>query len=167
MQVMQAIETRRSVRKYQPTPVEADKLACVAEAFRQSPSARNAQNWKLYIVQNPQVRQKVLEATATQPDFLKQAPVVLVACGTSPGVMGNAHRSDSIDLSIGLAYAVLEAWEQGLGTCWMASYDEERMKQALGLPDGMSVVAISPLGYPDESPEAKPRKPMAEVVEII
>ena len=54
---------------------------------------------------------------------------------------------NTTDLSIATAYMILEAYEQGLGTCWLGSFDEKRVKEILGIPEGVRVVAMSPLGY--------------------
>lgn len=167
MQVMEAIETRRSIRNFKPDPVEREKLMRIAEAFRLSPSARNGQNWKLLIVTDPKKKEFVRKAALGAPQFLQDAPALLVACGLHQGVMTCGHRADSVDVSIAMSFCVLEAWELGLGTCWMASYREQDVRSALNLDDGMSIVMISPLGYPSDIPEAKPRKPLAEVVEFI
>jgi len=86
---------------------------------------------------------------------------------SAQNVMTNGHRVDTIDVSIAMSFAMLEAHALGLGTCWMANYTEPALKTALGLPDDMSVVVIMPLGYADEDPEPKPRKPMDEIVRYI
>ncbi len=167
MQVMEAIETRRSIRAYKPDPIEAEKLTRIANAFRLAPSARNGQSWKLLIICDPQTKEMVRGATLSAPQCLREAPVLLVACGLNQGIMTCGHRTDSIDVSIAMSFCVLEAWELGLGTCWMASYREQDVRVALGLPQDMSIVAISPLGYPSNVPEAKPRKPLEEVSTVI
>jgi nitroreductase len=99
--------------------------------------------------------------------MITEAPVVLVGAGTSQRLMTNGHRLDSTDITIAMTFAMLEAHALGLGTCWMANYTEPELRVALGLSDDISVVAIMPLGYADESPEAKPRKPVDEVIEYI
>jgi nitroreductase len=63
-----------------------------------------------------------------------------------------------------MEHLVLAAAEQGLGTCWIGWFDEGKAKKALGVPDGIRVVATTPLGYPEEEPEARPRKPLEEIV---
>jgi nitroreductase len=70
----------------------------------------------------------------------------------------------TIDLSIATAYMILKAYEEGLGTCWLGSYDERAVKKVLEVPDEVRVVSITPLGYPDESPAPRPRKPIDEIV---
>ena len=167
MDVMKAIEERRSIRKYRSTPVEPEKLKKVAEAFRLAPSARNGQSWKLLIVQDQAVKDKMREASPGKAEMISQAPVVLAGICSTQDVMSNGHRVDSIDVSIGLSFAMLEAQELGLGTCWVCYYTEPEMKAALGLSDDMSVVSIMLLGYADEEPEARPRKPVGDVVQYI
>ena len=164
MTVMEAILSRRSIRKYDSRPIEQEKLDKVTEAFRQSPSAGNGQNWKLYVVKTQELREKIRKVCMREPSFVTEAPVMLIFCGTNQTVMTNSQRLDSVDVSIGTTMAILAAWEQGLGTCWMASYKQDDMQSALGLPDGTSIVAITPLGYPAESPDAKPRKDAQEVI---
>ena len=167
MNVGKAIETRRSIRKYKSVPIEPEKLKAVTEAFRLAPSAKNLQNWKLYVVTDPEKKRMLWEASPGKQTMLTEAPAVLVATGSSQGVMTSGHRVDSIDLSIAMSFSMLAAWEQGLGTCWMANYTEDGVRKALGLPDDISIAAIMPIGYADEEVEARPRKDETEVIEII
>ena len=167
MEIMKAMESRRSIRKYRPDPVEPEKLAQIAEAFRLAPSAVNAQNWKLLMVSDPAVKERIGEALPGGPSFITAAPVVLIGTCTSQKTMLNDHRVDSVDVSIAMSFVMLEACELGLGTCWIGYYKEPELRAALKLPDTTSIVAIMPLGYADESPDPKSRKPIAEVVEYI
>lgn len=163
MDVLSALENRRSIRRYSAKPVEKEKLNKVLEAARISPSASNQQNWKFIVVRDPLKREKLTEATFGQT-FVGQAPVILAACGTDPeSVMKCGQHRYTVDLSIATAYMILEAHEQGLGTCWLGRFDEKTVKDILGIPDHVRVVAMMPLGYPDESPEAKPRKTLDEI----
>lgn len=167
MNVMEAIADRRSVRRYKAQPIEPEKREQVANAFRLAPSAKNLQNWKLLWVESPELKAKLRQASAGKSAMLEEAPAVLVAVGSSQDVMTNSHRVDTTDLSIAMSYAILEAYELGLGTCWMASYYEEEVKKALNLPDGASVVAISPIGYSAEEKTDRPRKPLPEVFQVL
>lgn len=167
MHVIDAIKSRQSIRKYLNKEIEPKKLELVATAFRMAPSAKNLQNWKLLIVQSPTLKEKIRNASPSKAPMLTHAPAVLVAVGFSQDVMTCGHRVDSIDLSIAMSYALLEAYEQGLGTCWMANFDENLLREALNLPLGTSIVAISPLGYPDETPNPKSRKSLEDVVEYL
>lgn len=164
MDVMTAIRNRRSIRKYKPHMVEDEKLVSVLEAARLSPSASNRQSWRFIVVKDRALKDKLTEAAGYQT-FVGQAPIVLVACGTDPdGVMKCGQHRYSIDLSIATAYMILAAYEQGLGTCWLGHFDEGKVKEILSIPENVRVVAMTPLGYPDETPAARPRKGLEEVV---
>lgn len=163
MDVFSAIQGRRSIRRYSPRPVEEEKLNKVLEAARLSPSANNRQDWKFIAVRDKEIRAKLTKA-ADQP-FVGQAPVVLVACGTNPDsvMMCGQHRY-TVDVSIATTCMMLEAYEQGLGTCWLGHFDEKMVKDILGIPEKVRVVAMTPLGYPAESPAQRPRKRLDEIV---
>ncbi|QQY78813.1 nitroreductase [Keratinibaculum paraultunense] len=163
MDVLSAIKDRRSIRKYSDKPVEEEKLLKVLEAARLAPSARNEQNWKFIVVKDPETKEKLTEAIGQS--FVGEAPIILVSCGTeTKSVMRGGQPRYTVDLSIATAYMILEAYEQGLGTCWLGSYDEDKVKKVLGIPEDVRVVAITPLGYPAESPAPRPRKELDEIV---
>ena len=164
MDVFSAIKERRSVRKYSSKPIEKEKLDKVLEAARLSPSAGNQQNWKFIVVQDKEKIKKLKEAAGGQ-QFVEEAPVVIVAVGTEPTqLMSCGQYRYTIDLSIAVSYIILEAFELGLSTCWLGKFDEKLVKKILQIPEFARVVAITPLGYPDESPTVKPRKPIDEIV---
>ena len=163
MTVFQAINSRRSIRKYKDKKVGEDKLERILEAARLSPSARNLQTWKFIVVREEETRKKLVEAI-NQP-FVGQAPVILVNVATeTEGIMRCGEARYTVDLSIATAYMILQAQEEGLGTCWLGSFDQEKVKEILSIPKEMKVVSISPLGYPDEAPDMRPRKEFEEVV---
>ena len=164
MDVLTAIKERRSIRKYADKPVEEEKLQKVLEAARLSPSARNQQEWKFIVVKDPETRKKLTEEAIGQP-FVGEAPIILVCCGTEPeSIMRCGQPRYTVDLSIATAYMILAAYEQGLGTCWLGSFDENKVKEILDIPEGVRVVSITPLGYPDESPAPRPRKELDEII---
>lgn len=167
MDVMTAIKSRRSIRAYKSTEVEEEKLNLVLEAARLSPSARNLQNWKFIVVRDKKLRERLVEAAAGQK-FVGEAPLTLIACATAPErIMTCGQPANTIDLSIALSLMMLEAAELGLGTCWLGSFYEDKVKEVLNLPEGYRVVAMTPLGYPDENPSPRPRKSIEEIVEYI
>jgi nitroreductase len=164
MDVLSAIRGRRSIRQFSTRPVKEERLLKVLEAARLSPSASNLQNWKFIVVRNSETREKLTEATYGQ-SFVGDAPIILVSCGTEPdGVMKCGQYKYTIDLSIATAYMILEAYEQGLGTCWIGRFDEKKVKEILMIPENVRVVAMTPLGYPAESPVRRPRKRLEKIV---
>lgn len=164
MDVFTAISQRNSVRAYKTAGVEEDKLKKILEAARLSPSASNRQEWKFIIVKDKETRKKLANAAFGQ-SFIGEAPVVMVACGTeSKSVMGCGQPTHTVDVSIACAFMILQAYELGLGTCWIGAFKEDAVKNILKIPKEVRVVAMIPLGYSDEPPPPKDRKSLDQIV---
>ena len=164
MEVFTAISQRYSVRTYRTTDVEEDKLKKILEAARLSPSANNRQEWKFIVVKNKETKKKLAKAAFGQ-SFIGEAPVVIVACGTeTKSVMGCGQPTHTVDVSIACAFMILEAYELGLGTCWIGAFKEDEVKRILKIPENVRVVAMSPLGYPNQPPSKKSRKGFDQIV---
>ena len=163
MAVLDVIRTRKSIRRYKDTPVEAEKLTNVLEAARLAPSARNLQDWKFIAVTDTDKRLALQEACGGQRQ-VGQAPVTLVVCANNDGVMSCGISKTPIDCSIAMSFMLLQAEEEGLGMCWLGHFYADKVKEILNIPDDYIVVAVSPLGYADEDPAPKPRKAAEEVI---
>lgn len=164
MEIKEAIRARRSIRNYQDRPIEQEKLARVLEAGRLAPSARNLQEWKFVVVRDKEKRQKLSEAAMGQP-YVASAPVVIAACATqTENIMPCGQYCYPIDLAISVDHMSLAAIAEGLGTCWIGAFYEDKVKDILGIPEKIRVVVIMILGYPAESPAARPRKKLEEIV---
>ncbi len=164
MDVMTAIRSRRSIRSYQDRPVEEEKLDLVLEAGRLAPSASNLQEWKFIVVRDKQTRQKLAQVANGQR-FVGEATAVIVACATvTDHIMPCGQLSYPIDLAIALDHMTLKAVEEGLGTCWIGAFREDEVKEILGIPEEIRVVALLPIGYPQYIPSPTPRKSKKEVV---
>jgi nitroreductase len=150
MNVFDAIKKRRSIRKYKETVVEQEKLNTVLEAARLAPSAANRQPWAFIVVTDPQMKERL--RSSYNEEWFIEAPVIIVACAVPEKAW---HRMDGeeywkVDVAIALQNLVLAATELGLGTCWIADFNEEAAKKVLRIPEDVRVVAMTPLGYPDE-----------------
>jgi nitroreductase len=164
MDVSVAISQRSSVRAYKATDVEEDKLKKVLEAARLSPSASNRQDWKFIVVRNKETRKKLAKAAFGQ-SFIGEAPVVIVACGTeSKAMLACGQPTHTVDVSIACAYMILQAYELGLGTCWIGAFNEDETKKILSIPEHVRVVAMTPLGYPSQPPSQKFRNRLDQIV---
>ncbi|MFH1085498.1 MAG: nitroreductase family protein [Chloroflexota bacterium] len=158
MDTLQAIFSRRSIRKYKPQPVPAADLKQILEAGRQAPSAANRQPWHFVVVTDAEQRQRVAQ-TCNNQMWMADAGCILVACGL-PKVTEKWYK---VDVAIALQTMVLAAWNLGYGTCWIGAFDAAKVKAVCGIPDDLEVVACSPLGVPDAAPAARPRKEWGEV----
>jgi nitroreductase len=166
MTVMEAILKRRSVRKYTADPVSDEILGRVLEAARLAPSGKNLQPWKFIVVRSAETRERLARASAGQA-FIAQAPVVVVACADPEACyarMGRYMKSWPVDVACALEHLMLQAAAEGLGTCWIGAFEEQAVKDVLGVPEGIRVLALTPLGHPAEEPAFRGRKSLDEIV---
>ena len=163
MDLMQAIRARRSIRSFLDRPVEEEKLLAILEAGRLAPSARNMQDWRFIVVKDADTRSRLAVAARDQ-QFVGQAPVVIAACGTSDLVMTCGQPAYPIDVAIAVDHMTLAAASLGLGTCWIGAFYEDKVKEILGVPQEIRVVALLPLGYPAEETAPRPRKNLDDIV---
>jgi nitroreductase len=157
MEVFDAIKTRRSIRKYKPEPIPEEKLRTILEAARLAPSAGNRQPWRFIVVQDIE-RKKALAKVANNQTFL-DASAVIVATG-DPDVSARWYEKDPM---IALEHIVLAATALGYGTCWIGAFDEDALKHLLKIPANVKVIALLPIGIPDETPAPRPRKDFSEI----
>ena len=126
-----------------------DVLNRVLQAARWAPSWANKQCCRYIVVDDPAVMPNIVSGLAKSFG----APMFIVACA-DPAESGHKNGMDYylVDVAISLEHLVLAAASEGLGTCWLGGMiDEASVKKQLSIPDSMKVVAITPLGYPEES----------------
>jgi len=164
MNVMEAIQSRRSVRAYKKMDVEKEKLDAILEAARIAPSASNRQEWRFVVCRDSKTREKLCAAASNQT-FVKEAPVVIACCAETDGhIMRCGQPCYVIDVAIAIDHMTLVAVEKGLGTCWVGAFSEEAVKKILNIPAKIRVVELLTLGYPDDKPRPKDRKSISEIV---
>ena len=166
MELSEIIRTRKSIRKYKPTPVEEALLQEILEAGRLAPTAGNGQNWYCLVVRNAEVLRRLGEACNNQ-HWAGEAPVNLVICGTNNRTMPCGQYINPIDCSIVTTQMMLKATELGLGSCWLGAFFTDQVKEVLQIPEEDTVIAVMPIGYADIDPEARPRKESAEFFRFI
>ena len=164
MELKEAINKRQSIRDYQDKPVPEEKLTRVLEAARLAPSANNMQPWKFVVVTDSKRRQELARA-ANRQTFVGQAPVVIVAVATNPeSTMSSGIPRYAVDLAIAVDHMTLAAVDEGLGTCWIGAFSQQKVKEILNIPDKYRVVALLPLGFPRAETAIKLRKSLDEIV---
>ena len=160
MDVYEAITIRKSVREFAAKDVPERTLMRLLDAARLAPSASNRQECRFVIVRDPTTRKK-LAAAARNQKFVGEAPVVLACCAETDGhVMTCGQPCYPIDVAIAMDHLTLCATAEGLGTCWIGAFDEAQVKEILGIPMGVRVVGLMPLGYPKD-PAAVPKSRLA------
>lgn len=195
----EAIEQRRSIRKFKSDPVPNGVITALLDAARLAPSGSNAQPWRFKMVKDSETKKKLAEAAYNQ-SFIAQAPVVFVCCADIDGYLNGVvsglqdlgkigavedrivkiilertgkMKSISIDqfgqriafnVAIAIEHIVLRALDFELGTCWIRLMDEQAIKAIFGWDETISVVALLPVGYPDESPAPRKRRSIEKIL---
>lgn len=164
MSTFDTITQRRSIRKYEDRKIEKEILDKILEAGRLAPSASNRQDWKFIMVTEPDLLKKV--AAAMPQDFGQDAAAILIGCGKNDNtdLMRCDQPKAPMDLSIATSYMQLVAWEEGIGSCWVGSFYTEPVREALNIPEDMTPITLTTLGYPAENPKARERKSSEEVI---
>src|SRR3989344_1755204 len=162
MDVLEAIKSRRSIRKYLEVPVEWEKVGVVLEAGRLAPSAGNCQEWNFIVVTDQALREQIAEMSA-EGLWMATAPVHIVITANIESISRlyriRGERLYAVqDCAIAASQMMLAAQDQGLGCCWVGAVDEHALARLLSIPDSIRPQVILTLGYPDERPEMPKRK---------
>jgi nitroreductase len=158
MDLFETVEKRRSIRKFKPNPIPDKDLKKILEAGRLAPSGGNRQPWSFIVVRKPETKKK-LAAVANLQRFIADADTVLIALG-DPAVSKSLYKQDPM---IAIEHMVLASTALGYGTCWIGAFNENDVKEIAKVPENMTVIALLPIGVPDETPPPKPRRAFKEV----
>ena len=166
------IGKRESIRDYDPQkPVRRAVLERIVDAGRLAPSAGNFQPWTFIVISSAEMLKKIRRCYG-RPWF-REAPHVLVVKGDREKAWTreqDGYNSLETDLTIAMDHMILAAESEGIGTCWIANFDPDALREALSLQDTERVYAVTPLGYPHEGfrkKGEKKRKSLAEVADFI
>ena len=160
--LLKIIDRRRSIRAFDSRPVEPEDLEKILEAARLAPSSNNTQPWRFVVVRDAQKRR---DLTLAQPlgipspiKFAAEAPVIIACCTKPHALLHKAVRVFGkdfceIDAAIAVEHMVLAATALGIGTCWLGWFSVPKVKKILKIPGNVKVVALLPLGYPQQTPK--------------
>lgn len=156
MTFLDLAKERYSVRKFKDQPIEEEKLAAILEAGKVAPTAKNFQPQKIYVVKDKELREKLATASPCTYD----APVILVVGFDTTRAWKKrqipGYNSGEVDASIATTHMMLEAWEQGIGSCWVAVFDNAAVAEILNLPEEIQLMALMPIGYAADDSEPLP-----------
>ena len=155
MDVFEAIRTLRAVREYEQRPIPDEVLARILEAGRLAGSSGNKQPWQFVVVQNPETLRH-LGATLSSGPYIAGAPLAIVVV---------VERKRIADGGRAVQNMLLAAWGEGVGGNWVGFGEMAEVKQLLGIPEDLDVLAVVPFGYPAKpvGQGKKTRKPLAEI----
>jgi nitroreductase len=184
MDVFEAIKNRRSVRHYKPDPIDDKTVQTVLEAAHWAPSWSNNQCWRFIVIRDQATKEKIADTlTKIMIDnemvenaacaSIKQAPMLIVLCaekgqaGYNPDGTTTTDKGKywfMFDVALAMQNLTLAATATGLGTVIIGAFDSIEVEHLLGVPDGFSVVAMTPLGIPEHKGQVSPRKLLTEVL---
>ena len=198
MELLDAIKSRRSIRKFKSDPIPEPLITQLIEAAQLAPSGSNIQPTRFVVIKSDAVRAQLSQATPLP--FVSQAPVILACCVDTESLGGMGIRArelmeagafadtplDKMDpesyakrkpmdpataeaylrlnAAIAIDHITLRAVDLGLGTCWVMMFDQAKVKELLGLGETYNVVALIPIGYPDQNPKARPRIDLSQIL---
>lgn len=171
MEFQEILAKRRSTRAFKDKPVEKEKVQKILQAANSAPSAGNLQGYEIFLVEDKEIKNKLIEAAHGQ-DFIGQAPVVLVFLA-NPARSGARYgsRGENLyclqDATIACAFAWLAAVDLGLSCVWVGAFEDEEVRNILGADSILQPVAILPIGYPSETPEPHSRRKLEDLVHKI
>jgi len=174
--MMKEIKLRRSIRKYVDKPVDDEKILRLLENARLAPSGSNTQPWHFIIIRDEEIKKRIARVSHNQK-WMLSAPV-FIACVADirsrikPGIeiildeesLQNELKQIIRDTAIAVEHIVLEAINEGLGTCWVAWFIQNEIRPILGLSNDKYVLSIITIGFPGEEPKPTKRKKLKEIV---
>ena len=166
---------RQSDRAFDPSrPVEKEKIMRILETARVAPSACNSQPWHFVVVDDAELRHQLADAVASKligiNHFTKQAPLHIVIVEEKPNLtagIGSWVKDKNfahIDVGIVAAHIVLAAEEEGLGSCILGWFDEDKVRQLLNIPSGKRILLDIVIGYSTQPDRKKARKSLDKIV---
>jgi len=173
MNVKEAIEKRRSIRKYKSKEISEELLNEILEAARLAPSGNNAQPWKFKVIRDEETKDKLKQNGIFKQDFVYSSPVIIVCCADpdaypqgkfEPGFDDSNEFRASRDLSLACQNLVLRATDLGLGTCYVGWMNKDKIKEVLDLPKTYIIPYIITIGYADEKPSVSSRKAKKDII---
>ncbi|MFR1708752.1 MAG: nitroreductase family protein [Clostridium sp.] len=198
MELLEAIQSRRSIRKFKSDAIPEEYIHQLIEAGRLAPSGTNLQPTRYVIIKSEDARTKLKECTPLP--FVSAAPAIIACCIDTQSIVSTGDRMKelkeakafidtpldnpdkdysknkqsmdtaslkaylTLNAAIAIDHITLRATDLGLGSCWVMMFDKEKVRALLELEDRYDIVALLPIGYPDQSPKQRPRLDYNEVL---
>ena len=165
MSFFTTVEKRRSIRSFSTKSVEISKINKILKVTDMSPSAKELQSFRIYIVTNEKKKQSLVKASHDQQYV--NAPLLLVFC-TEPKrikkIMGT--RGEDLfsvqDATIAASYAQLASTALGLSSVWIGNFNEKSVQKIIKTK--FRPVVLLPIGYPNEKPDKKHTRKLKDIV---
>jgi len=164
METQEAINARRSIRRYIDRPVEFEKITTILNAAIKAPSAGNLQGWRYILVTDRKLIKEVAGYSIEQY-WIQNAPILIIVCAIPEkhemyyGLRGKRLYNIQ-DCAASIENILLSATDLGLGSCWIGAFEEEKLRTLFSIPISVRPQAIVTLGYADEIPKDRQLTPI-------
>lgn len=160
MKILDAVKNRRSIRKFQKKKIPDHIIEDLKDALIWAPSAGNLQTRRFFFVFSDEIKKKLV-THALRQEYIAEAPLTIVACTDNSIRTKYGERGVDLytkqDVALSIMGMMLVAHEAGLGSVWIGAFEDDKVSRVMGLSDNLTPVAIVPVGYPAEAPQAPPR----------
>ncbi len=167
MEFSEVVARRRSVRHFNTKLAVTDEdVNALLEAAVTAPTAGNIQPWRFVVLRSQEARDRL--AAAMGQKWATAAPVVIVVCvDPRPCSARYGARGEELyaiqDSSAAVETLLLAAVDRGLASCWIGAFDDDAVREAIGVTRPIRPVAVLPIGYSAEAAGRPARRPLAEV----
>ena len=166
--ILELIQSRRTVKSFEPKFVSWELISKVLDAGRHAPSCGNIQNWKFIVILSPDIKQQIADAAYDQYEIAMAGALIVVVAELDKGERYYGVRGERLYSIQNCAAAaqnmLLEAHSLGLGSCWIGAFDEDKLSSIIAIPENVRPQMIIAIGYAKEVPEKPPKYPLETVV---
>ena len=157
------ILNRRSIRKFTQDTIPDEKIKKIIDAGRLAPTWANKQGVRYIIVKDKSLIKEIADGITQK--WTENVPMLIVVCIAPNGSGKNMNNLEyfTVDAAICMEHIILAATNEGLGTCWIGWFDEQKIKDTLSIPEKVRVIALTPLGYSRYTPREQQRKPIEQI----
>ena len=159
MNTIEAIQSRRSIRKFTGEPVSDEALKVILEAGMSGPSTVNARDWSFLVTREPEILGKMADANGRPAEPLRGAALGILVLGDLERAFSKAKDYWIVDGAIAAENMILAAWDMGIGSVWLGTWPQtervEKLRELFALPETAVPHSVIAFGYPDEQPKGK------------
>ncbi|MBS3064227.1 MAG: nitroreductase family protein [DPANN group archaeon] len=167
MDVIEAIKSRRTIRKFQSKSIPDKVLYAILDAANYAPAAGSYYNWRFIIITDS-ANKSVLANASYGQEFITGAPVLVLVCSDSDALINDFGDEKGKDYALQNSSAAMQnillaAYNFGVGSCWCGIDKEKAIREALRIPDNIDVHGLIALGYPKEAPRMSGKLNLGDV----
>ncbi len=160
MDCIDTLLTRRTIRKYTQDPIPQEKIDKILEAGRQSPSAVNRQPWHFILITDQRLKDRIGNGLFNR--HIRQSAFTIIGAYTANDPV--TKRWGLVDTTIALQTMAIAAHLQGIGTCWIGDYNEQRLRETLNIPQDTQIAALITFGNPQNTPKPRKKRPLNTIL---